>query len=265
MSAASPWAAAADPTRRVGHAVEFHPVIGSTNDRARELVRAPGGEGVAVVAELQTTGRGRQGRTWLSPPGTNLMVSVGLRSHLGVTDAWRLSAVAALAACAAAEPVARLSIKWPNDLYSTDGLKVGGILIETAIVGERVAEAVVGLGMNVHWSRAEMPAELAAGATSLRDLAATEVDRVALLARYLGALDRYVAEIDVGASPAPALRARSWLDGRWVRVDGAASSVEGRVSGIGENGELILETARGRESVAFGEVVQVRPAREIAA
>ena len=76
------WTAAADPRRRIGHAVEFHPEIGSTNDRARELLETDGA-GIAVVTDLQTAGRGRRGRTWVSPAGVNLMCSVALRPRLG--------------------------------------------------------------------------------------------------------------------------------------------------------------------------------------
>ncbi|HLY36279.1 MAG TPA: hypothetical protein VKU35_06185, partial [Candidatus Limnocylindria bacterium] len=78
MRSSAVWSTAAEPGRRVGHRIEFHASIGSTNDRAWQLLRA-GNEGIAVVADLQTAGRGRHGRTWSSPPGVNLMVSVGVR------------------------------------------------------------------------------------------------------------------------------------------------------------------------------------------
>src|SRR5918996_5282301 len=113
---ADPWTAAADPDRRIGHAVEFVPVIGSTNDRARALLDEPGGEGTVVVADLQTAGRGRLGRSWQSPPGRNLTLSIGLRPRVTAADAWLLSAAAALAVLDAAAPYAALSLKWPNDL-----------------------------------------------------------------------------------------------------------------------------------------------------
>ena len=77
------WSAAADPSRRIGRAVEFHAEIDSTNDRAREALDEPGvGDGLAVVADLQTAGRGRRGRTWTSPSGVNLMLSVAVRPRI---------------------------------------------------------------------------------------------------------------------------------------------------------------------------------------
>ena len=121
------WASAADSGRRVGHAIEFHQCVGSTNDRARLALREPGGEGRAIVADRQTSGRGRHGRRWLSPRAANLLVSVPLRPALSAADGWQLGAAAALAACTAVEPEIHLLVKWPNDLYTADGLKVGGI------------------------------------------------------------------------------------------------------------------------------------------
>ncbi len=83
------WSAAADPSRRIGRTVEFHAEIGSTNDRAREALRRrrEAATGLAVVADLQTAGRGRRGRTWSSPAGVNLMLSVGVRPRIEAADA----------------------------------------------------------------------------------------------------------------------------------------------------------------------------------
>ena len=79
MTHPADWSRAADPGRRIGRAIEFHAEIASTNDRARAALAEPGGEGLAVVADLQTAGRGRRGRTWISPAGANLLFSVAWR------------------------------------------------------------------------------------------------------------------------------------------------------------------------------------------
>src|SRR5687768_4088423 len=92
------WEAASRPMRRIGHTIEAHASIGSTNDRARDLLALPDGDGHVVVAEEQTAGRGRRGREWVSPPGLNLLVSVALRPDLAAQDAWQLGLAAALAA-----------------------------------------------------------------------------------------------------------------------------------------------------------------------
>ena len=121
----------------MGHAVEFHPEIGSTNDRARQALTEPTGDGLAVVADRQLAGRGRMGRTWLSPAGVNLLVSVGLRLDLPASRAWWLAA-APLAVRERRAVVGLdhpLAIRWPNDLVTADGRKVAGLLVESQIDG----------------------------------------------------------------------------------------------------------------------------------
>jgi BirA family biotin operon repressor/biotin-[acetyl-CoA-carboxylase] ligase len=256
------WQAAADPGRRIGRAVEFHGSIGSTNDRARALLARPEGAGVAVVADLQTEGRGRHGRSWASPAGLNLMVSLGLRPDMAAADAWKLGAVVALAlrdACEASLPrgALDLALKWPNDVVDANGRKLAGILVETEVVGERLGSAVVGTGVNVNWSRAAMPAEIAERAVALCDLAGEPVDRVTLLGAYLAALDARVSRLEAGDSPLDAYRAASWLDGRTVQVAVGTRTLEGRVAGIGAGGTLLLETTAGTTALEHGEVVRV--------
>ncbi len=255
----APWTDAADPRRRIGHAIEFHPAIGSTNDRAGELL-LDGHPGIAVVADLQTAGRGRRGRAWTSPAGVNLMCSVAIETHLAASAAGLLGGAVALAVAQAAEPWAPLVVRWPNDLVTDDGLKVGGVLIETAVSGERLTSAVVGIGINVNWRRADMPAAIRERATSLADLAGIEVDRVRLLGRLLDHFEREIGDLEAGASPVSRLRARSWLDGEEIEVDTGARVVRGVGAGIAEDGSLLVATDAGRITLAHGEVVRVRPA-----
>ena len=258
------WTDAADPARRVGRAVEFHPEIGSTNDRARELVETDGA-GIAVVTDLQTAGRGRRGRTWTSPAGANLMCSVGIRPSLAARDAGLLGASVALAVLTACRPWAALAVRWPNDLVAVDGAKVAGLLLETSIVGDALTHAVLGVGINANWARADMPAELRDTATSLTELAGRPLDRVALLAGLLSALDDEVTRLERGASPVERLRAVSWLDGRALEVDTGDGVVSGTGAGIADDGSLLLDTADGRLALGHGEVVRVRAHDGVAA
>lgn len=253
------WAAAADPRRRIGHAVEYHPEIGSTNDRARDLLETAVA-GVAVVTDLQTAGRGRRGRTWVSPPGMNLMCSVGVRPRLAARDAGWLGAAAALAVREACAPWAALSVRWPNDLVAAAGLKVAGLLLETAVVGDAVDHTVIGVGINANWARAAMPGEFRDAATSLGELSGRHVERVELLERLLAALDGELAALEAGSSPVDRLRAVSWLDGRALAVDTGEGTVLGRGAGLADDGSLLLDTADGRVALAHGEVVRVVPA-----
>ncbi len=253
------WQAAADPRRRIGHAVESHDRIGSTNDRARQL-SGEDGDGIAVVAEEQLAGRGRRGRTWSSPPGVNLTVSVGIRPRLAAADAWQLGQAVALATRDACAAVAEVGLKWPNDLVAGDGRKLGGILVETALDGDRVASAVLGIGLNVNWPIEAMPDELRHRATSLQAISGVAVDRVVLLDRLLAALDVEVAAVEVGRSPLARYRAACRTLGADVVVASAGESVSGRAVDLDATGGLVIDADTGRRTFTSGEVVQVRPA-----
>jgi BirA family biotin operon repressor/biotin-[acetyl-CoA-carboxylase] ligase len=259
MAEHASWHAAADPRRRTGHAVEAHGQIGSTNDRARELV-ADGLDGVAVVAEEQLAGRGRRGRTWSSPPGRNLMVSVGIRPRLDAVGAWQLGQAVALAARDACRAVAEAELKWPNDVVSADGRKLGGILVETAIDGERLAHAVIGIGLNVNWTIEEMPEEIRETATSLQALAGVPIDRVALLDGLLTALDAELKAIESGRSPIDRYRAACRTLGSQVVLSTEHGPLVGLATDLDPTGGLVVETDAGTRTVASGEVVQVRSA-----
>ena len=260
MTHAADWSRAADPGRRIGGAVEFHAEIASTNDRARTALAEPGGEGLAVVADLQTAGRGRRGRTWISPAGANLLFSVAWRPTVAPRLAGLLGVAAALAtrdACASLVPDAGIAIRWPNDVVERDGRKVAGLLVETALEQGELAEAVVGIGINVNWSPAEMPAELRQSATSLQALRGESIDRVLLLGRVLDALDAEAQALEDGLTPVPRLRAVSWLDGRGVEVDTGAATITGRAAGIADDGSLLLDAEVGRMALSVGEVSRV--------
>lgn len=260
--ATADWAAAARAGRRVGHAVEHHAEIGSTNDRARAALADQTGDGLAVVADRQLAGRGRMGRSWLSPPGANLLVSVGLRLDLPVERAWWLAAAGALAAREAAGSASRLSIRWPNDMVTPDGLKIAGLLTETQIEGERVVSAVIGIGINVNWRRSAMPPDIASGATSLAELEGAPVDRVQLLAALLAALDDEIRLVEAGDSPLERFQAASWLTGRTIEVETPAGRLAGVAGEITDNGGLVLDGPSLRMTVSVGEVIRVhaRPA-----
>jgi BirA family biotin operon repressor/biotin-[acetyl-CoA-carboxylase] ligase len=263
MTANPDWSRAADPARRIGHAVEFHAEIASTNDRARTALRETGRDGLAVVADLQTAGRGRRGRTWISPAGANLLVSVALRPAIDAPLIGLLGIAAALAvrdACAGFAPDAGLAIRWPNDLVDRDGRKVAGLLVETALEGGALAEAVIGIGINVNWLPAQMPPEIAGTASSLSDLAGEPIDRVALLGRLLTALDLEIAALERGDEPVARYRSHAWLDGRRVEVDSGDGVVAGRVAGIADDGSLLLDTEAGRLALSVGEVARVHDA-----
>jgi BirA family transcriptional regulator, biotin operon repressor / biotin---[acetyl-CoA-carboxylase] ligase len=238
---------------------------GSTNADLLADARAGGAEGAVLVADHQTAGRGRLGRTWEAPAGAGLLFSVLLRptlpaeaTHL-VTTALGLAALDAL-------PGLPAGLKWPNDLVlaTPDGeRKLAGILAESVIEGDRVTAVVVGMGINVAWGDADgLPAEIRALGVAL-DEAGVVVERRSLLDAVLGAFEkRYAALADEAGR---AVLVADYRDacvtlGRGVRVELAGETLEGDAVDIGGGGELVVEPAGGgtRVSVLAGDVVHVR-------
>jgi BirA family transcriptional regulator, biotin operon repressor / biotin---[acetyl-CoA-carboxylase] ligase len=245
---------------RIGRAIEAHASIGSTNDRARALLEAADADGLVVISEEQTAGRGRRGRTWLSPPGVNLMLSIALQPRLAAADAWQLGLAAALAGLAACRAHAAVGLKWPNDLVADDGRKLGGLLVETMADGDRLSGAIVGVGINVNWPRHAMPDEIAAGATSLLDRSTTPIDRIRLLRHLLEAFEEELTQIDAGESPLERYRAACTTLGTLVDVATPDGIVRGRAVDLDATGCLVVDADDGRHVLSTGEVVRVERA-----
>jgi BirA family transcriptional regulator, biotin operon repressor / biotin---[acetyl-CoA-carboxylase] ligase len=170
------------------------------------------------------------------------------------------AALAVRDACASLVPGADLRVRWPNDVVTSDGRKLSGLLVETALEDGRLSEVIIGSGINVNWPLTEMPEEVRDRATSLLELAGGPIDRVALLTAVLDALDAVIAALERGESPLPRLAAVSALDGRQVTVDLGTDRLDGTAAGISEQGLLLLDTEAGRMALAVGEVVAVRDA-----
>jgi BirA family biotin operon repressor/biotin-[acetyl-CoA-carboxylase] ligase len=219
-----------------------HRVAGSTNELAKELAALGAPHGTVVTARVQTAGRGRQGREWVAPPGSALLMSLVVRERDERFPLLPLAAAVAVAdACDTLAPV-RCQIKWPNDVW-IDRRKVSGILVEG-----RPAEgwAVLGIGLNVRTR--EFPDALRGLATSLRLTGGGEVDVEGALTALIAALERRLGE-PPGAILA-AWRERDALRGEQVRwADG-----EGVAAGIDDSGSLLVETAGGVVALGAGEV-----------
>lgn len=247
--------------------------VDSTQRVVRERLEAGEPEVVAAVADVQTAGRGRLGRSWQSPPGAALLVSVGLRpTWLGPRHAWRLAATVALAMLDAAEEVAGLRegdlwLKWPNDLVgsTTEGrlLKLAGVLGETLPEpGGRLVGACIGVGINVDWAAADFPSHLAASMTSLREASAGRpVDRERLLEAWLDRLEPRYEALRAGLFDAAAWSARQVTTGRDVEVEAGGRLVRGLAEGVDpDSGALLMRAEDGGAIVAVdsGEVTHCR-------
>jgi BirA family biotin operon repressor/biotin-[acetyl-CoA-carboxylase] ligase len=228
-------------------------VTGSTNDRARELAARGAPHGTVVLAEEQTAGRGRQGRSWVAPPGRALTLSIVIRASGSSLDLLPLSA--AVAVCEACELAAGVDclIKWPNDIWITER-KVAGILIEAR---PQESWAVLGIGLNVGTSEAELGADLRATATSLRIASGDSVDREPALDALLERLsERIGTDRD---SLLAAYRERDALYGRRIAWAGPDGELDGIAKGVDADGNLVVFTSDGeRGTLTAGEVHLLR-------
>jgi len=229
--------------------------VGSTNDMIKACGAQEDFHARVVLSEAQTEGRGRRGRVWHSPPGSNLYCSVGWAFELPLEALSGLSlALGAMVAEALASTYSvDLELKWPNDLY-LDGRKLGGILIETT--GERngAQQVVIGLGLNVN-----MPADEGTSIgrpwTDLRSAVGQEIDRNKLTANVLNVIVPALQQSHQAGvvSWLDQWRQRDFLKGRSVTVDGFPP-ISGIAAGIDATGALLVDTADGIRTVAGGEV-----------
>ena len=218
--------------------LEIHGLIGSTNDRARELAEAGAEPYTVVIAEEQSAGRGREGRRWESPPGSGLWMSV-VAPPREVAARPLVPLRAGLAVCRAIEaaaPGVQAGLKWPNDVQ-IGGLKVAGILCEAGAGG-----VVIGIGVNVR--PGALSPRLADIAVALEEAAGATVDRAALAAEIIRELRELLAPGSLGLEGdiAREVAARDVLLGHRVA---AATGERGTALGIGQDGALKVEVAPG--------------------
>ena len=232
--------------------------IGSTNAEAARRAAQGAEAGLLVLADEQTAGRGRQGRSWSAPPGTSLMGSLLLRTDRDLALVALLPLLIGLAVAEAVEVFvsgAELSLKWPNDLLA-EGRKCAGILVEAPAPGV----VVVGIGVNVDWRGVDRPDELAA-ATSLSEVGRGPVDRWLLLPALVERIDRrHGGWCEDPAAFLPAYRERCATLGRDVRVQQAdGTTLVGTATGVTDRGALEVHTEDGATvDLHAGEVQHLR-------
>ncbi len=236
----------------------FLPDTDSTNSVASERARAGAPEGLVVVANSQRAGRGRRGRTFVSPAGTGLYFSAVLRPPLPPQQAFRLTLCGALAVQqAVAELGVPARMKWPNDVM-VEGRKLCGVLTELSADAERIHQAVVGVGVNVNTPREAFPAELQDVATSVMVEAGAPVSRAALLAAVLHHMTTWyrLSVLDFPRVVEAARRCSHTL-GRLVRVRDGDHERLGTAVDLDADGALILRTDQGNIRVVSGDVEPV--------
>lgn len=243
-------------TQRYGRSLRLLSETDSTNDDARADAERGAVDGHTVIADAQRRGRGSHGRTWASPAGTDVYLSIVARPELPLAQLAPLTLAVGLGVAEAVDAllgeraVAPARVKWPNDVW-LGGKKCAGILVEARSLGER-AELVIGVGLNVN--RLSFPDELAAGATSLRASrsGADPLDRAEVLAALLLYVERRVDGFvrDGGESLARALEPRLALRGTRVRC----GDREGTLLDVAPGGALRLATEVGVVELITGRI-----------
>jgi BirA family biotin operon repressor/biotin-[acetyl-CoA-carboxylase] ligase len=246
----------------LGRHIHYFQDLDSTNRVAQELARQGAAEGTAVLAERQLSGRGRQGRTWHSPAGVGLYHSVILRPALPPNQVQLLTLTVAVAVAQAISAQTGLSpkIKWPNDILIRER-KVAGILTEAEAAAEQIAHVVIGVGINVNHTAADLGRSLEALATSLRLEVGRLVERSALAAQLFVELENWYERLQTGNCSLilDEWRRHAATLGRRVRVLLGQTTVEGTALDVTDEGALLLEQGDGsRTMVHAGDVEHLR-------
>ncbi len=242
-------------TRSFGRKVYAFGSIDSTNNCARTMANAWAPEGTVVVAEFQTAGRGRLGRSWESSAEENLTFSLVLRPR---TSSESTNLLPLLAGVAVAEAIREVTgeepeCKWPNDIL-IGGKKVCGILLEGSLREPGVDFIVAGIGINVN--QMEFPREISGTATSLRLRCGKEFNREDLLRAVLHHFERlYRAGLDDQFTATPALwAAHTRMMGKPLEVRSSDGVVSGIAVRIAPDGGLVISTGGGEQTVYAGDV-----------
>lgn len=252
-------------TRWAGQRLIFFESTGSTNPDAKRLAEEGAPHGTTVVADRQTAGRGRRGRSWESPAGTSIYFTIVIRPRFVPDKASMITLVMALSVAEAIHELTGLhtGIKWPNDIV-VNGKKVVGILTEMSMTPEmnEIQFLVAGVGVNVNQGRAEeFPEELRGTATSLKIESGRQFDRPELLAEILSRFEEdyetFERTLDLSGLQT---RYEARLIGRnaVVRVLDPAGEYTGISRGITDTGELIVEKETGETVLVYAGEVSVR-------
>lgn len=239
--------------------LEIYKEVGSTNDVAKEAAKRGEAENLVVMAESQTAGKGRRGRSFFSAAGNGIYMSLLLRPPIPFQEAQQITTLTAVAAARAIEkncPV-EVGIKWVNDLF-INGKKICGILteVEMDVETRELKYAVVGLGVNVR--KQDFPEELEGIVTTLEDESGVQVERNKLAADILREIHGLYQELlepqSVTESYQTEYARRSVILGKEITVYSGTESYPARAVAIGEHAGLIIETAEGRKTIYSGEV-----------
>ncbi|RED58726.1 biotin--[acetyl-CoA-carboxylase] ligase [Cohnella phaseoli] len=242
-------------TTSFGRRLTLLDVTDSTQNELRKLAEQGAPEGTLVIAEQQTNGRGRMGRSWVSPAGKGIWMSLLLRPPVPLPLAPQLTLLAAVAlsrAIAQQLPMLEIGIKWPNDLL-VGGKKISGILLESAAEDERLSYVVVGLGISANLDVEDYPEGLMDKAISLKIASGATVDRSELIAAVLEQFEQlYKLYLEQGFAPIRTLwEARSVTLGKQTELYTPQGTVVGLPRGLDDMGGLRVELPDGSTRTVY--------------
>jgi BirA family biotin operon repressor/biotin-[acetyl-CoA-carboxylase] ligase len=246
-------------TRLLARRVVYRECIESTNNLAKQLADAGEPEGTLVIAEEQTAGRGRLGRTWVAPSRSSILMSLILRPALVPHQTARVTMAVALGACDGIRAATRLDarIKWPNDILLR-GHKCAGILAEAGITGDCLDYVVVGIGLNVNFAVIDHP-DLPRDVTSIADELGKPTPRAPLVQAIVRGIEAYYLRLCAGENLRAEWATRMLTLNQRVRAQTPWGDEEGIAEDVDEDGALLLR--RNDDSVVrliAGDVTLVR-------
>jgi len=250
-----------------GHQLYYFTETGSTNDEAFSLGLAGAPQGTVVIADSQTKGKGRMQRLWHSPKNSNIYTSVILRPPVQPSKASQIPIAAGVAVAEVLETYCpdKVRLKWPNDVL-IDGKKVCGILAQMKTYANAVDFVVLGIGINVNLSREQFPRDIQEIATSLAVETGREISRLELIISLYENLEKcYKKLLQKGFGPIK----EKWLElapmiGRTVQVTFKDETLEGKATGLDDDGSLILLTEGAKEiKVSAGDATIIKRVKRL--
>ena len=243
---------------RIGGRLHFFPALDSTNTTAHELALNGAPEGDVVIADAQFKGRGRLERTWQSPAGQNLYVSLILRPPISPASAPQITLMAGVAVAEMLAPYCpeRVALKWPNDIL-IGGKKICGILTEMKSSGGAVDFVILGIGINVNMTRDSFEEALRDTATSLKIERGETVDRLVAAGRLFELIEKWYRIFLNAGFEGIRDRFLAYTDmmGRQIRVVFRDDVLTGSVAGIDKDGTILMKNGEGIiQRVAAGDV-----------
>jgi BirA family biotin operon repressor/biotin-[acetyl-CoA-carboxylase] ligase len=244
----------------IGREIHIFEEIDSTNIKGMELGDQGSPEGTVILAETQSKGKGRLGRSWISPKG-NIYLSVILRPNISPSQAPLITLMGAVACTTALRKALNIpvEIKWPNDIIF-EGKKLGGILTEINSEMDRINHVVLGIGINVNMDPSALPSDVKVIATSLKETVGRELPRIEILSAIIKELDKwYKALLSNGSGPVlDEWRRLSPGLGKRVKVESFNRSIDGIAEEIDDYGRLLLRLESGEiEKITSGDVTVI--------